>query len=65
MHLPLDQCESAADAMISSGEVREPVQVVDLARSRDLLGTHATSAEARDREMVPAMVIEGTFSACS
>ena len=25
MHLPLDQCESAADAMVSSGKIGEPV----------------------------------------
>src|SRR4029078_2029243 len=62
MHLPLDQGESAADAMVSSGEVGEPVQVIDLAGGRDLLRARAAKAAPGDGETVPALVIQGTFS---
>src|SRR6266480_1875126 len=66
MHLPLDQGESAADAMVSSGEVGEPIQVIDFASCRDLLSARAANAATRDGEMVPpAVVIESTFSGFS
>src|SRR6266513_6400981 len=66
MHLPLDQGEAAADAMVSSGKIGEAVQVVDLAGGRNLLGARATKAATRDGEMVPpAVVIESTFSGFS
>ena len=66
MHLPLDQSESAADAMVSSGEVGEPVQVIDFASGRDLLSARAANPATRDGKMVPpAVVIESTFSGFS
>jgi len=66
VHLPLDQGESAADTMVSSGEVGELVQVIDLAGGRDLLDARAAKAPTRDGEMVtPAVVIESTFSGLS
>ena len=57
MHLPLDQGESAADAMVSSGEVGEPIQVIDLAGGRDLLSARAANAATRDGEMVSLAVV--------
>ena len=66
MHLALDQGESATDAMVSSGEVGEPVQLIDLAGGRDLLSARAANAATRDGEMVPhAVVIENAFSGFS
>ena len=65
MHLPFDQGESAADAMVSSGKVGELIQAIDFASGRDLLAARATNAETRDGEMMPlAVVIESAFSGC-
>jgi hypothetical protein len=47
MHLSLDQGESAADAMVSSGETGEVIQIVDFASGRDLLGARAANAATR------------------
>jgi len=57
MHLPLDQGQSAADAMVSSGEVGEIVQVINFASGRDLLAARATKATTRDGEMMPMAVV--------
>jgi hypothetical protein len=43
--------------MVSSGEVGEPIQVIDFAGGRDLLAARATSAETRDGEMMPLAVV--------
>src|SRR5437899_12348109 len=61
MHLPLDQGESAADAVVSSGKIGETVQVIDFAGGRDRLGARATNAATRDGEMVPTVDIEDPF----
>jgi hypothetical protein len=57
MHLPLDQGESAADAMVSSGEVGEPIQVIDLAGGRDLLAARAAGTDPGDGEMIPPAIV--------
>src|SRR5438874_8387747 len=65
MHLPLDQGESAADAMVSSGEVGEVIQVIDFASGRDLLAARSPEATTRNSEMAPpAVVIQSAFSGC-
>jgi len=65
MHLPLDQGESAANAMVSSRKIGELIQVIDFAGGRDLLSARATNADARDGEMVSlAVVIENTLPGC-
>jgi len=48
MHLPLDQSESAADAVVSSGEIGEPIQVIDFASGRDLLAARSANADTSE-----------------
>ena len=63
MHLPFDQSESAADAMVSSGEAGEVIQVIDCASGGDFLTARATNADTRNSEMMPlAIVIQSAFS---
>jgi len=57
VHLALDQGESAADAMVSSGEVGQVIQVIDFAGGRDLLSARAANAATRDGEMVSLAVV--------
>jgi hypothetical protein len=61
MHFLLDQGESAADTVVRSGKVREPVQVIDLAGGRDFLSARAANAAAGDGETVPPLIIQVPF----
>src|SRR6266849_2252370 len=65
MHLPFDQGESPADAVVGSREALEAIQVVDFAGGGHLLTPHAPNTNTRNSEVMPlAIVIQSAFSGC-